>query len=136
MFLLVSGNHALLPPGREGPWLRRLGVTDGSGPAARRIEAGCGAVTLESNNAKPKETIEPRPSAHIQARPAHVFLNKYRLKNMMINWEGVPVEFTAEEQRKMIERIKPIAREHDCRLIANMHPDPWAPTFRSSPWTM
>ncbi len=90
----------------------------------RSIEAGCGAVTLKSNNATPKETIEPRPSAHILARPAHVFLNKYRLKNMMINWEGVPVEFTAEEQRKMIERIKPIAREHDCRVIANMHPDP------------
>ena len=90
----------------------------------RSIEAGCGAVTLKSNNATPKEAIEPRPSAHILARPAHVFLNKYRLKNMMINWEGVPVEFTAEEQKKMIERIKPIAREHDCRVIANMHPDP------------
>jgi dihydroorotate dehydrogenase (NAD+) catalytic subunit len=90
----------------------------------RSIEAGCGAVTLKSNNAKPKEAIEPRPSAHILARPAHAFLNKYRLNKMMINWEGVPVEFTAEEQKKMIERIKPIAKEHDCRVIANMHPDP------------
>ena len=89
----------------------------------RSIEAGCGAVTLKSNNAKPKEEIRPRPAAHILARPAHAFLNKYRLKNMMINWEGVPVEFTAEEQRKMIEWIRPIAREHDCRVIANMHPD-------------
>ncbi len=90
----------------------------------RSIEAGCGAVTLKSNNASPKKDAEPRPSAHILARPAHLFLDKYRLKNMMINWEGVPVEFTAEEQKKMIERIKPIAREHDCRVIANMHPDP------------
>jgi dihydroorotate dehydrogenase/Pyruvate/2-oxoacid:ferredoxin oxidoreductase delta subunit len=90
----------------------------------RSIEAGCGAVTLKSNNATPGEAIEPRPSAHILARPAHVFLQKYRLKNMMINWEGVPVEFSAEEQRKMIERIRPLAREHDCRVIANMHPDP------------
>ena len=79
----------------------------------RSIEAGCGAVTLKSNNAQPKEEIRPRPSAHILARPAHVFLNKYRLKNMMINWEGVPVEFTAEKQKEMIERIKPIARDHD-----------------------
>lgn len=89
----------------------------------RSIEAGCGAVTLKSNNAKPKKDIEPRPSAHIYPRPAHVFLRKYGLTNMMINWEGVPVDFTAEEQKKMIERIKPIAREHDCRVIANMHPD-------------
>jgi len=90
----------------------------------RSIEAGCGAVTLKSNNATPKETVDPPPSAHIFARPAHVFLRKYGLRNMMINWEGVPVEFSAEEQRKMIERIKPIAKEHDCRVIANMHPDP------------
>jgi dihydroorotate dehydrogenase (NAD+) catalytic subunit len=90
----------------------------------RSIEAGCGAVTLKSNNATPGETIEPAPSAHIFARPAHVFLRKYGLRNMMINWEGVPVEFSAEEQRKMIERIKPIAAEHGCRVIANMHPDP------------
>ncbi len=90
----------------------------------RSIEAGCGAVALKSNNAKPKETVEPPPSAHIFARPAHTFLGKYGLKNMMINWEGVPVEFTAEKQKAMIERIKPIAKEHDCRVIANMHPDP------------
>jgi dihydroorotate dehydrogenase/Pyruvate/2-oxoacid:ferredoxin oxidoreductase delta subunit len=90
----------------------------------RSIEAGCGAVTLKSNNAKPAEVLEPRPSAQILARPAHAFLDKYRLNRMMINWEGVPVEFTAEEQKKMIERIKPIARENDCRVIANMHPDP------------
>jgi hypothetical protein len=39
VFLIVSGAHALLLPGGDGPWLRRLGVTDGSGPAARRIGA-------------------------------------------------------------------------------------------------
>ena len=37
VFLLVSGAHTLLLPDRDGPWVRRLGVTDGSGPAARRI---------------------------------------------------------------------------------------------------
>ena len=39
VFLLVSGAHALLLPGRDGPWLRRLGVTDDSGPASQRIGA-------------------------------------------------------------------------------------------------
>jgi dihydroorotate dehydrogenase/Pyruvate/2-oxoacid:ferredoxin oxidoreductase delta subunit len=90
----------------------------------RSIEAGCGAVTLKSSNAKPQGTVESPPSAHIFARPAHLFLDKYRLNKMMINWEGVPVEFTAEEQKKMIERIRPLARQHHCRVIANMHPDP------------
>jgi dihydroorotate dehydrogenase len=66
----------------------------------RSIEAGCGAVTLKSNNAKPKETIEPRPSAHILARPAHVFLNKYRLKNMMINWGGCPSSSPRKNRRR------------------------------------
>ena len=37
VFLLVSGAHALLLSDRKGPWLRRLGFTGASGPAARRI---------------------------------------------------------------------------------------------------
>lgn len=90
----------------------------------RSIEAGCGAVTLKSNNAEVKGEITPKPSAHIYPHPAHTFLKKYGLTNMMINWEGVPVDFTAEEEKKLIEKIKPIAKEHGCKIIANMHPDP------------
>jgi NAD-dependent dihydropyrimidine dehydrogenase PreA subunit len=90
----------------------------------RSIEAGCGAVTLKSNNFEVKEEISPKPGCHVYPRPAHTFLKKYGLTNMMINWEGVPVDFTAEEEKKLIERIKPIARDHDCKIIANMHPDP------------
>lgn len=38
-FLIGSGAHALLLPEGDGPWRRRLGVTDGSGPAARGLGA-------------------------------------------------------------------------------------------------
>jgi hypothetical protein len=37
VFLIVSGAHALSFPDRDGPWLRRLGVTDGSSRTAGRI---------------------------------------------------------------------------------------------------
>jgi len=90
----------------------------------RSIEAGCGAVTLKSSNAEVKENITPKPAAHVYPRPAHTFLKKYGLTNMMINWEGVPVDFTAQEERKLIEKIKPVAKDHGCRIIANVHPDP------------
>ncbi len=90
----------------------------------RSIEAGCGAVTLKSNNAKPKETGEPKPGCQVAPRPAHVFLRKYGLAHSMINWEGVPVDFTAEDEREMILRIKPLAKKHGTRIIANIHPDP------------
>ena len=90
----------------------------------RSIEAGCGAVTLKSNNREVKEEITPKPAAHVYPRPAHTFLKKYGLSNMMINWEGVPVDFTAEEERKLIGQIRPIAQDHGCRVIANLHPDP------------
>ena len=39
MFLIISGAYVLLHPERDGPWLRRLGVTDDSGFAERRIGA-------------------------------------------------------------------------------------------------
>ncbi len=90
----------------------------------RSIEAGCGAVTLKSSNIEVKEEAVPKPAAHVYPRPAHTFLKKYGLTNMMINWEGVPVDFTAEEEKKLIERIRPIAADHGCRIIANVHPDP------------
>jgi len=90
----------------------------------RSVEAGCGAVTLKSSNIEVKEEVTPKPGAHVYPRPAHTFLKKYGLNNMMINWEGVPVDFTAEEERKLIEKIRPIAGDHDCKIIANMHPDP------------
>ena len=90
----------------------------------RSIEAGCGGVTLKSNNMEIREDITPKPGAHVYPRPAHTFLKKHGLTNMMINWEGVPVDFTAEEERKLIKEIKPIADEHGCKIIANMHPDP------------
>ena len=90
----------------------------------RSIEAGCGAVCLKSSNAQVEQETTPKPPAHVYPRPAHTFLGKHGLKDVMINWEGVPVDFTAEEERKMIERIKPIADDHGCKIIANIHPDP------------
>ena len=90
----------------------------------RSIEAGAAAVSLKSANIEVKEELNPKPSAHVYPRPAHTFLRKYGLKDCMINWEGVPVDFTAEKQADMINRIKPIADKHDCKIIANLHPDP------------
>lgn len=89
----------------------------------RSIEAGCGAVTLKSANAKPKGQLDPKPTCHIYPKPAHAFLKKYGLSKVMINWEGVPVEFTAEKQAEMIRKIKPIAKKHGTKVIANIHPD-------------
>jgi len=90
----------------------------------KSIEAGASAVSLKSANIKVEKESEPKPGCHVYPRPAHTFLRKYGLKDVMINWEGVPVEFTAEKQAEMINRIKPIAKNHDCRIIANLHPDP------------
>ncbi len=90
----------------------------------RSIEAGCGAVTLKSSNIEVKAEITPKPAAHVYPRPAHAFLKKYGLTNMMINWEGVPVDFTAEEEKQLIQKIRSMADDHGCRIIANMHPDP------------
>jgi len=91
----------------------------------RSIEAGCGAVTLKSCNAKPQDPGKwTHSSCEIAVKPAHVFLEKYGLKNSMINWEGVPSDFTAEAERDMILKIKPIAQEHGAKIIANIHPDP------------
>lgn len=87
------------------------------------IEAGVAAVSLKSCNAKFPKDLDPKPACHIYPRPAHIFLRKYGMPNSMINWEGVPVDFTAEAEAEMIERIKPIAEEHDTKIIANMHPD-------------
>ncbi len=91
----------------------------------RSIEAGCGAVTLKSNNATPKEQGKYIHSSHeIAVKPAHVFLGKHGLTQSMINWEGVPSDFTADDERDLILKIKPIAEKHNCRIIANIHPDP------------
>ena len=89
----------------------------------KSIEAGVGAVTLKSNNMEVKEEVTPKPGCHVYPRPAHIFLDKYGLKDVMINWEGVPVDFTADKEAKLIEKIKPLAKKHDCRIIANLHPD-------------
>ncbi len=90
----------------------------------RSIEAGCGAVTLKSNNVKVKEPGKRRSSHEAPVKPAHVFLSKYGLKQSMINWEGVPTDFTAEDERNLIRKIKPLAKKHGARIIANIHPDP------------
>ena len=90
----------------------------------RSIEAGAAAVSLKSANIEVKEELDPKPGSHVYPRPAHVFLRKYGLKDVMINWEGVPVDFTAKKQFEMINRIKPIAKKHNCKIIANIHPDP------------
>jgi dihydropyrimidine dehydrogenase (NAD+) subunit PreA len=102
-----------------------------SGPLGRTyqalkksIEAGVSAVTLKSCNAKPPPDLSPKPGSHVYPKPAHMFLKKYGLPKVMINWEGVPADFSAEMEAELIERIKPLAREHDVRIIANMHPDP------------
>ena len=39
VFLIASGVHALLLPDRDGPWLRRLALMDGSATAVRCIGA-------------------------------------------------------------------------------------------------
>jgi dihydroorotate dehydrogenase/Pyruvate/2-oxoacid:ferredoxin oxidoreductase delta subunit len=90
----------------------------------RSIEAGCGAVTLKSNNVKAKEPGKRRSSHEAPVKPAHIFLGKYGLKQSMINWEGVPTDFTAEDERDLILKIKPLAQKHGARIIANIHPDP------------
>ena len=90
----------------------------------KSIEAGAAAVALKSANIELKEELNPKPGCHVYPRPAHTFLRKYGLKDVMINWEGVPVDFTAKKQFEMITKIKPIADKHDCKIIANIHPDP------------
>jgi dihydropyrimidine dehydrogenase (NAD+) subunit PreA len=90
----------------------------------RSIEAGAGAVTLKSANTKPEKYEGLPPISHLFTRPAHVMLNKFGLPKSMINWEGVPVDFLAEDQKEMILRIRPIADKHGTKIIANIHPDP------------
>ena len=89
----------------------------------KSIEAGVSAVCLKSANFEVREELNPKPGCHVYPRPAHTFLRKYGLKDVMINWEGVPVDFTATKQFEMINRIKPLAKKHDCRIVANIHPD-------------
>jgi dihydropyrimidine dehydrogenase (NAD+) subunit PreA len=88
------------------------------------IEAGVAAVTLKSANADPGPYAGTKPAAHVYPRPAHRFLKKHGLPTVMINWEGVPVDFTAVKQAEMIRKIRPIARDHGAKIIANIHPDP------------
>lgn len=90
----------------------------------KSIEAGVSAVTLKSCNAKPPEDLSPKPGSHVYPKPAHLFLKRYGLSKVMINWEGVPTEFTAEMEAEMIEKIKPLAAEHGVKIIASIHPDP------------
>jgi Pyruvate/2-oxoacid:ferredoxin oxidoreductase delta subunit len=59
----------------------------------------------------------------IQDRPTG-FFGSTACHTVMLNWEGVPVDFTADKQAEMIRKIKPIARDHGTRIIANIHPDP------------
>ena len=106
-------------------------IVAASGPLGRTfhalkssIEAGVAAVTLKSANATPSADTGTKPGAHVYPRPAHRFLRKHGLPKVMINWEGVPVDFTAEKQAEMIRAIKPIARNHGAKIIANIHPDP------------
>lgn len=90
----------------------------------KSIEAGVSAVTLKSCNAKPPPGLSPKPGSHVYPKPAHLFLRKYGLPKVMINWEGVPADFSAAMEAELIERIRPLAEEHGVRIIANMHPDP------------
>ncbi len=89
----------------------------------KSIEAGVGAVTLKSANARPKEDMLPKPGCHVYPKPAHMFLRKYGLPTLMFNWEGVPVDFTAEKEAELISKIKPLAQKHNTKIIANIHPD-------------
>jgi len=92
----------------------------------RSIEAGVGAVTLKSSIYVPKELEELplKPGFLVWPKPAHVFLKKYGLPKIMINWEGVPGDFTAELQKELILKLKPLAKEHNTRIIANLNLDP------------
>lgn len=106
-------------------------VVAASGPLGRTYEAlrrsilaGVSAVTLKSCNAEPPRDLRPKPGCHVYPKPAHLFLNRFGLPRVMINWEGVPVDFTAEKEAEMIEKIRPLADEHDVKIIANVHPDP------------
>ncbi len=104
-----------------------------SGPLGRTyealrksIEAGVGAVTLKSAIFVPEEIekLPEKPGCLVYPKPAHVFLRKYGLPKMMINWEGVPGDFSAEDQKELILSIKPLARENNTRIIANLNLDP------------
>lgn len=92
----------------------------------RSIEAGVGAVTLKSSTYVSKELQESpsKPGFFILPKPAHAFLRKYGLPKVMINWEGAPGDFTAELQKELILKIKPLAKEHNTRIIANLNLDP------------
>jgi dihydroorotate dehydrogenase/NAD-dependent dihydropyrimidine dehydrogenase PreA subunit len=89
----------------------------------RSIEAGASMVMLKSCLATSPVPVQPKPSAHVYPKPAHMFLGKYGLPKMMYNWEGVPAEFTAEKQADMINAIKPLANKSGCRIAANINLD-------------
>lgn len=91
----------------------------------RSIEAGAAAVTLKSSIYVPRELeqLPKKPGFLVYPKPAHVFLRKYGLPKMMINWEGVPGDFTAKLQKEMILKIKPLAKKHNTRIIANLNLD-------------
>ena len=98
-----------------------------SGPLGRTflslkksIEAGAGAVTLKSCSAFPAGWPEHKPGYYAQPRPTHMFLGKYGAPFLMYNWEGCPpATFTAEMEAELIHKIKPIAEDHDCRVIGS-----------------
>jgi ferredoxin len=51
-----------------------------------------------------------------------MFLGKYGAPFSMYNWEGCPPEtFTAEMEAELIHKIKPIAGDHDCRIIGSVN---------------
>jgi Pyruvate/2-oxoacid:ferredoxin oxidoreductase delta subunit len=100
-----------------------------SGPLGRTfmslkksIEGGAGAVTLRSCSSFPAGWPKHMPGWYIQPRPAHMFLRKYGVSYLMHNWEGCPPEtFTAEMEAELIHKIKPIADDHDCRIIGSVN---------------
>ena len=82
----------------------------------RSVKAGAGAVTVKTPSLDKDNIKHPRP--------AHKFLRQYNTPRMMINWESFTISI--DEALELVKRIKPVAKKHDCRLIASLGVDYYA----------
>lgn len=82
----------------------------------RSVKAGAGAVTVKTPSLD--RTLLKHP------RPAHKFLREYGAPRMMLNWESYTIGMN--EALELVKQIKPIANEHDCRVIASLGADYYA----------
>ena len=87
------------------------------------IEAGVGAVGMKSSSMRHDPPSDSKPLGRYIVKPAHMFLNKYGLPKMMLNWESTPDDWTVAEQAKMIKAIKPTAVKHNTKIIAGINID-------------